>query len=143
MFIFYYALLSEVSPPTALSCFAVSAITGGNPYRTMWITWKYALPAFVVPFMFVMTPAGMGLLLEGPASQVALAVATAMVGIWALVAGAGGFLLHQASWPQRTILVLSGLALVYGHPVADAAGLAGFALVFGWQALEARRSRPA
>ncbi|HEY8369435.1 MAG TPA: TRAP transporter fused permease subunit [Thermodesulfobacteriota bacterium] len=143
MFIFYYALLSEVSPPTALSCFAVSAITGGNPYRTMWITWKYALPAFVVPFMFVMTPEGMGLLLEGPLPQVALAVATAVVGIWALVAGAGGFLLRQASWPQRAILIAAGLALVYGHPAADAAGLAGFALVLGWQAIEGRRARAA
>ncbi|HEX7125735.1 MAG TPA: TRAP transporter fused permease subunit [Thermodesulfobacteriota bacterium] len=143
MFIFYYALLSEVSPPTALSCFAVSAITGGSPYRTMWITWKYALPAFVVPFMFVLTPEGMGLLLEGPAPQVVLAVGTAVAGIWALVAGAGGFLLHRASWPQRVILVASGLALVYGHPVADAAGLAGFALVLGWQAIEGRRARAA
>src|SRR5690606_31390485 len=44
MFIFYYSVLSEVSPPTALACFAVSAITGGNPYRIMWTTWRYALP---------------------------------------------------------------------------------------------------
>jgi TRAP-type uncharacterized transport system fused permease subunit len=46
MFIFYYAVLSEVSPPTALSPFAAAAITGGNPFRTMMLTWKYTLPAF-------------------------------------------------------------------------------------------------
>ena len=50
MFIFYYAVLSEVSPPTALSPFAAAAITGGNPFRTMMLTWKYTLPAFIVPF---------------------------------------------------------------------------------------------
>jgi len=58
MFIFYYAVLSEVSPPTALSPFAAAAITGGNPYRTTMMSWKYTLPAFVVPFMFVLDPAG-------------------------------------------------------------------------------------
>ena len=52
MFVFYYAVLSEVSPPVALSPFAAAAITGGNPYRTMMLTWKYALPCFLVPFMF-------------------------------------------------------------------------------------------
>jgi TRAP-type uncharacterized transport system fused permease subunit len=51
MFIFYYAVLSEVSPPTALSPFAAAALTGADPMRTTLHTWKYTLPAFVVPFM--------------------------------------------------------------------------------------------
>src|SRR5204862_7896747 len=50
MFIFYYAVLSEVSPPTALSPFAAAAITGGDPYRTTLQSWKYTLPAFLLPF---------------------------------------------------------------------------------------------
>ena len=66
MFIFYYAVLSEVWPPTALSPFAAAAITGGDPYRTTMQSWKYTLPAFVVPFMFVLDPAGVGLLLKAP-----------------------------------------------------------------------------
>ena len=60
MFIFYYAVLSEVSPPTALSPFAAAAITGGNPFRTMMLTWKYTLPAFLVPFTFTLNPEGLG-----------------------------------------------------------------------------------
>ena len=63
MFIFYYAVLSEVSPPTALSAVAAAAITGGNAFRTMMLTWKYTLPAFLVPFAFVLTDNG-----EGPAA---------------------------------------------------------------------------
>src|SRR5690606_32619156 len=51
MFIFYYAVLSEVSPPTALSPFAAAAITGGDPYKTTLQCWKYCLPAFLVPFI--------------------------------------------------------------------------------------------
>ena len=56
MFIFYYAVLSEVSPPTALSPFAAAAITGGDPYRTTLQSWKYTMPAFLLPFMFVLDP---------------------------------------------------------------------------------------
>ena len=66
MFIFYYAVLSEVSPPTALSPFAAAAITGGDPYRTTMQAWKYTLPAFLVPFVFVLDPQGVGLLLKIP-----------------------------------------------------------------------------
>ena len=66
MFIFYYAVLSEVSPPTALSPFAAAAITGGDPYVTTMQAWKYTLPAFLVPFVFVLDPLGIGLLMKIP-----------------------------------------------------------------------------
>ena len=56
MFVFYYAVLSEVSPPTALSPFAAAAITGGSPFRTTMLSWKYTAPAFVVPFAFAIDP---------------------------------------------------------------------------------------
>ena len=58
MFIFYYAVLSEVTPPTALAAVATAAITGGNAMPTMWQAWKYTLPAFLVPFAFVLTDNG-------------------------------------------------------------------------------------
>src|SRR5437867_8419798 len=90
MFIFYYAVLSEVSPPTALSPFAAAAITGGNPYKTTMQSWKYTLPAFVVPFVFVLDPSGVALLLKPPPDGSYLHVAwitlTACVGIAALAA---------------------------------------------------------
>ncbi len=66
MFVFYYAVLSEVSPPTALSPFAAAAITGGSPYLTTLQSWKYTMPAFLVPFVFVCDPLGVGLLLKVP-----------------------------------------------------------------------------
>ena len=69
MFIFYYAVLSEVSPPTALSAFAAAAITGGNGFKTMMLTCRYTLPAFLVPFAFILAPKGEGLLLQGGAGR--------------------------------------------------------------------------
>jgi TRAP transporter 4TM/12TM fusion protein len=130
LFIFYFALLSEVTPPTALSCLAVSAVTGGSPYRTMWITWRYALPAFVVPFLFAL-PGGMTLLLVGPWPLVVLSTVTAVAGIAALVAGASGWWGGPLGWPQRALLVMAGLALLSPVPALDAVGalLAGTARV--------------
>src|SRR3989454_649725 len=92
MFIFYYAVLSEVSPPTALSPFAAAAITGGDPYKTTLQSWKYTMPAFLVPFMFVLDPSGVGLLLTGSIKtlgnadwgSIALVTITAALGIAAL-----------------------------------------------------------
>lgn len=121
LFIFYFALLSEVTPPTALSCLAVSAITGGNPYRTMWITWRYALPAFVVPFLFAM-PGGMSLLLVGPWPVVLLSTVTAVAGMAALVAGVGGFWRTPLGWPPRLLLAGAGLLLLSPVPALDAVG---------------------
>ena len=72
MFIFYYAVLSEVSPPTALSPFAAAAITGGDPYKTTLQAWKYTLPAFLVPFVFILDPQGVGLLLKIPEGRLDL-----------------------------------------------------------------------
>ena len=65
MFIFYYSILSEVSPPTALSPIAAAALTGGDPYNTTVQAWKYTLPAFLVPFNFTLAPEGAALLLKG------------------------------------------------------------------------------
>ncbi len=70
MFVFYYAVLSEVSPPTALSPFAAAAITGGSPFRTTMLSWKYAAPAFIVPFAFTIDPRGLGLLLHSTPANV-------------------------------------------------------------------------
>jgi len=102
MFIFYYAVLSEVSPPTALSPFAAAAITGGNPFKTMMLTWKYTLPAFLVPFAFTLSPEGLGVLLQEPLADIVRTVSTAAVGILALAMGLGGWLRQEATkWSER------------------------------------------
>jgi TRAP transporter 4TM/12TM fusion protein len=123
MFIFYYAVLSEVSPPTALSPFAAAAITGANPFRTMMVTWKYTIPAFLVPFAFTLAPEGMGLLLRAPALTVAWSSLTAAMGVCALALGAGGWLKARANTLERGIAVAAGLLLIYPSKSADVLGV--------------------
>jgi TRAP transporter 4TM/12TM fusion protein len=143
MFIFYYAVLSEVSPPTALSPFAAAAITGGDPYRTTLQSWKYTMPAFLVPFMFVLDPAGQGLLLTGSIARlgqadwgaIGLVTLTAATGIAALASGFQGWLLRRTSIFEQAMLVVAGLALVYPRPLFDAVGIALFVVVLVLQYL--------
>jgi TRAP transporter 4TM/12TM fusion protein len=117
MFIFYYAVLSEVSPPTALSPFAAAAITGGDPYKTTLQSWKYTLPAFLVPFVFVCDPQGVGLLLNIPKGGswvdiVEITVKTTL-GLVALACVAQGWALRQNTRIESSLLLLSGLLLVF------------------------------
>jgi len=127
MFIFYYAVLSEVSPPTALSPFAAAAITGGNPFKTMMVTWKYTLPAFIVPFMFTLNREdGVYLLAVGDFGNVILATLTACLAIAALVAGVSGWILQPANWLERGLLLPAAALLLYTGTYQDLLGLALF-----------------
>jgi TRAP transporter 4TM/12TM fusion protein len=142
MFIFYYAVLSEVSPPTALSPFAAAAITGANPYMTTMMAWKYTLPTFLVPFMFTLSPDGVGLLLKGPWTNIVWATVTAMVGLTALAAGLSGWLLRRTARLEQALLVVAGLVLVYPGWLQDLIGLGLFALAAALQARRGRRGAP-
>src|SRR5215475_10284521 len=117
MFIFYYAVLSEVSPPTALSPFAAAAITGGDPYVTTMQAWKYTLPAFLVPFVFVLDPQGVGLLMKIPKDGslydlIWVTIKTA-IGLGALAAAAQNWALRRNTSAERGLWLLAGLLLVF------------------------------
>jgi TRAP transporter 4TM/12TM fusion protein len=133
MFVFYYAVLAEVTPPTALSAFAAAAITGGDPYKTTMMSWKYTLPAFLVPFMFTIHPDGVGLLLKGSLTNIILTNLTALIGVGALAAGMSGWLIRKTTWVERPLLLAAGLILVYPSPAADILGVGLVAAVALWQ----------
>ena len=117
MFIFYYAVLSEVSPPTALSPFAAAAITGGNPYKTTLQAWKYTMPAFLLPFVFVLDPQGVGLLLKVPngGSWVDIVHITlaATAGIAAFGFALQGRCLAKSNAAEGAMFWLAGVLLVF------------------------------
>jgi TRAP-type uncharacterized transport system fused permease subunit len=129
MFIFYYAVLSEVSPPTALSPFAAAAITGGNAFQTMMLTWKYTLPAFLVPFVFTLTSEGAGVLLIGSPTSILTASLSAALGIAALAAGFTGWIGHPVGPLSRAASIGAGLLLCYGSRTADIVGITLMAVV--------------
>jgi TRAP transporter 4TM/12TM fusion protein len=138
MFIFYYAVLSEVSPPTALSPLAAAALTGGNPFQTMLLTWKYTLPAFLVPFVFTLREDGMGILLQASAGTIVWTSVTAAAGVSALAVSAGGWLRGRLTTLERTVAATAGVLLMYPAAPSD---LAGTALLSAGIALHLRRTR--
>jgi TRAP transporter 4TM/12TM fusion protein len=141
MFVFYYAVLSEVSPPTALSAFAAAAITGGDGFRTMMLTFRYTLPAFLVPFAFVLSPNGEGLLLQGDIGSAVLVILVSAVAVFALAIALGGWLRGPAGVPVRVLALAAGLVLLYLEPLWVGIGLGLLAAAVALQ-LALRAARP-
>jgi TRAP-type uncharacterized transport system fused permease subunit len=146
-----------VSPPTALSPFAAAAITGGDPYKTTLQTWKYTLPAFLVPFVFVLDPAGVGILLampkDGTVTDVVLVILTTGIGIAGLAFAAQNWLLRRLQLVERGLMLVAGVLLLFPG-LADAAsntvrpehilypklvGVALMALILSRQIVERKR----
>ena len=120
-------LFSSSSSVGTSSPFAAAAITGGNPFKTMMVTWKYTLPAFIVPFMFTLNRENGTLLLAlGDIERIILATTTACLAIVALVAGVGGWLLRRANLVERLLLLPAAGLLLYTGPIQDVIGLVLF-----------------
>ncbi|MEV0588350.1 TRAP transporter fused permease subunit [Nonomuraea sp. NPDC050310] len=136
MFIFYYAVLSEVSPPTALSAVAAAAITGGNTYKTMMMTWRYTLPAFLVPFAFVLTPNGQALLFQGPLITVLTMTLVSALAVAALAMVTGG----MVAWPERILAAVAAVLLLFLDTIPIVAGLAVLALAAAVHLIRRRRT---
>jgi TRAP-type uncharacterized transport system fused permease subunit len=122
MFVFYFAVLSEVTPPTALASVAASAITGGRVIPTMWQTWKYTLPAFLVPFAFVLTDNGEGMLGLKSVGDMVWTAAVGALAVAALAVVTGGWLIRRAGWPERLLCAPAAALLLYLHPITMAVG---------------------
>jgi TRAP-type uncharacterized transport system fused permease subunit len=126
MFVFYYAVLSEVSPPTALSPFAAAAITGGDPFRTTLLSWKYTAPAFAVPFAFALDPRGMGVLLQGSVADILWTSLAAALGVAAIAAAGGGWIRSAANAAERSVSLVAAALLFVPTPLTAIAGAALF-----------------
>ncbi|MEV6342547.1 TRAP transporter fused permease subunit [Actinoplanes sp. NPDC051851] len=130
MFVFYYSVLSEVTPPTALAAVGASAITGGRTMPTMWQALKYALPAFLAPIAFVLTRHGEYLLARGPWTGVLGTSVVAAGAVFGLAVATGGWIpgVGRAGTPSRVLAGIAGVLLLYLEPGAVAAGVASLAV---------------
>lgn len=124
MFIFYYAVLSEVSPPTALAAVASAAITGGKVIPTMMQACKYTLPAFLVPLAFLMSDNGQLLLGRGTFVDTIWATAACAAAVSALAVASTGWMFGPTGTLDRVLCVPAALLLLYLEPVSILAGLA-------------------
>ena len=126
---FYFAVLSEVSPPVGLSPSAAAAVTGGHPFGSMMQAWKYSLPAFLVPFFFSVTPAGENLLIVGASLPGFLvATLTSVVALFLLSLGIAGHFRGPLNIAERAVMIVSALVMAVFPIGLSAQGLLPLAI---------------
>ena len=139
-FVFYYAVISAITPPVALAAYAGAAIAGSKAMATSVESFKIGLAAFIVPFMFFYSP---GLLLEGEWPTIARNCVTALAGVYLLAAAVTGWFFAPANLAHRAILLIGAMCLIYGGVYTDLAGLAILALMWVWRGRRGRRAAAA
>jgi TRAP-type uncharacterized transport system fused permease subunit len=121
MFVFFFAIVCNVTPPVALAAYAAAPIAGSDPWKTGWLAFRYAIAGFLVPFFFVFNGA---LLLVGGPVQIIWSTLTAAIGIVSLAASTAGYYVRPANKLDRTVLLLGALTLLHGSLLTDAIGVA-------------------
>ncbi len=140
LFALYFAILSAITPPVALSVFAAAGIAGANMWSAGLAAVRAAAPAYIVPFMFVYEPALLFIVDEGQHWYHALwPIATAMIGVIALSGGLFGWLFGYANMAQRVLLVGGALSLIKPGGMTDLVGFGILATVVLWQLLLKRQ----
>ncbi|MBY5969252.1 TRAP transporter permease [Halomonas denitrificans] len=130
-FVFYYAVLSAITPPVALAGYAAAAISNTNALKTAATSFKFGLAAFIVPFMFFYSPA---LLMQGAWWEIVRVAVTASIGIYLLAAALQGyFLAAPVGLVARLVLGVAALAMIAGGLVTDLMGLGLGATIWGVQ----------
>jgi TRAP transporter 4TM/12TM fusion protein len=121
LFIFFFALVSDLTPPVAPGAFVAAGIAGADMMRTAWMACRLGLVVYILPYMFVYNPS---LLLKGSWGNILLAVFTALIGVYALACGIQGFMFRSTAIYQRVLLFVSAFALINPGWITDLVGLA-------------------
>ncbi|MCU0559332.1 MAG: TRAP transporter permease [Desulfobacterales bacterium] len=133
LFVFYFGILADGTPPVCIAAYAAAGIAGADPFKTGIESFKLDMRTFLLPYMFITAPQmlliGLAPGLFGVLEAVWIFV-TSSLGMYALAAGMQGFLLDDDTWYERIILIAVAVSLVKPGLVSDTLGLAGFALVW-------------
>ncbi len=127
MFVFYFGILADLTPPTAISTYATSSIAGADVWRTQWLAMMLALSGFVIPFSFAYDPAL--LLINASVPHIALRTVAATLGILMLGAGLIGYFRAPTRPWERALLLLGAVLLIFPGVWSDLAGAVCFVIV--------------
>ena len=137
MFVFYFGIVADITPPVALAAYAGSAIAKSNPMKTGINATKLAIAAFIVPYVFAYSPE-MLFVNVGSWVDVVTICLSAMLGIYGVAAGLNGFVKRRLNWLLRVLMIVGGLTLIIPGWQTD---LIGLVLVAGITAYEFIKSR--
>lgn len=136
LFVFYYAILSAITPPVCASVYAAAVIAEVSFWRVAGQALLLAVGIYIIPFLFIFRT---GVLFEGSGVEIIYDVLVCCLAIYSISAASAGFLRDRLSWPLRVALYAAGAVLFYPAPASDAVGLVMVAAVWGWQTHAARQ----
>ncbi len=131
MFVFYFGIVADITPPVALAAYAGSAIAKSNPMKTALNASRLAIAAFIVPYIFAFNPAM--LFIDAGVADVVLIIVTSLVGLFGVAAGLEGYMFANMNPVQRLLSVVGGLCLIIPGTVTDIVGIALVGLSAVWQ----------
>jgi len=120
LFIFFFALVSDLTPPVAPGAFVAAGIAGADMMRTAWMACRLGLVVYILPYMFVYNNS---LLLKGNLGDIFLSAATAFIGVYALACGLQGYMFCPLKIHERTLLFVAAMALIQPGEISDAVGI--------------------
>lgn len=140
MFVFYFGIVADITPPVALAAYAGSAIAKSDPFKTGVTATRLAITAFIVPYIFVYNPAM--LLIDTTPFEVVRIVITALIGIFGIAAGMEGWMFTKMAWWERLAVIAAGLLSVDPSPLTDVVGLILMVAIVVYQLSKSRRIAP-
>jgi len=140
LFVFYFGIIADITPPVALAAFAASGISGGDPIKTGITSAKLAIAAFIIPYMFVFNPAM--LMLDSSITEIVWVTLTAIVGMVAIGAGIIGYWYSKLNWIMRIITIGTGMLLIYPETMTDIIGLVLFVILLAFQWMGNKKNTP-
>ena len=132
MFVFYYAVISTITPPVALAAYAAAGIAKTDPFKTALVGFRVGIAKFVVPFYVIYTPDIM--LVSGNPLKAVIAVIMAVLGIWALAGSACGYVFRELRFYERLIFFVCIPLTIPNKPVWNmiGAGVISLITVYIW-----------
>ncbi|WP_206812450.1 TRAP transporter permease [Paradesulfitobacterium ferrireducens] len=137
MFVFYFGVFADITPPVALAAYTAAGIAKGDPMKAGLIASKNVMVAYLIPFLFVFFPA---LMANAPVLDIILTTGAALLGVVAMSAAWSNFLLQKCNPLERLLLVASAVLLVYPEYATSAAGLVLLALLYFRQRLSSKKN---
>ena len=139
MFVFYFGIVADITPPVALAAYAGSAIAKSSPMRTALNASRLAIAAFLVPYVFALNPAM--LFIDTVWYEVVLIAVSSFIGMISISVALEGYLIHEVNPLGRILCAAGGLALLIPGTLSDLAGLVALAIVLGAQIIENKRRK--
>lgn len=136
MFAYYFACLSNLTPPVAIASYGAAGISGQNPSEVGWMGFRISLPGFIIPFTFIFAP--QLLFVDTTLPGVALATATGLIGVVAAAAAMQGYIFAPLNYLSRFILFLGACLLIFPGLLTDAIGIGIFVALAVYQKIQMR-----